>query len=218
MGLLDSNETLADSGSITAILRTLQDSKGEELSTIKDRLKISRPILPLLLWLNSMNFVEREEITMRHPVIQAKWRITQSGRAYLSFIDTSREPIPYLSSSMQVLLVAPRQVRNRIKGVAATDLHEALIDILVSAKTEVLISSPYIDATIVPLLRNVNELVEVKILTEDASSPVFRRIADTRPRTEIRYLRVMDKDVQLFQVHAKFLCVDKTSAVITSAT
>ncbi len=188
------------------------------MATLKERTRFSGPVLPLLLWLNSMNFVEREEVTTRLPVIRAKWRITAAGRTFLAFTGSHKEEtFPYTSPAIQVLLVAPHDIRERIRGAAATDLYEALVDILATASDEVLISSPYIDELIVPLLRNVREDATVKILTENASKPIFKRLVDSRTNTEVRYLRVMDKQVQLFQVHAKFVCVDRKSAIITSA-
>ncbi len=213
MGILGSSE----SEIVAKILETLSNSSGEELASLKSRMNFSGQILPLLLWLNSMNFVEREEVTTRYPMIRAKWRITSAGRAYLSFTSIHQGAIPYSFSPVHVLLVAPPPVKRKMKGISATDLHEAIADLLASAKREILVSSPYIDEVIVPLLRNAPDKTSIKILTEDASKPFFRRLIDSRPETEVRYLRVTDKEVQLFQIHAKFVCVDRGSAIITSA-
>jgi len=201
----------------TQILRSLGDSEGVDVTSLKSKLHLSEPVLPILLWLGSMNFVVREEVTARNPIIRALWRVTAAGKAYLSYIDSHGGLLPYASVPIQVLLVAPMQLRSRLKGVSTTDIHETLVDILASAKNEVLISSPYIDEVIVPLLLNVPQRAKIRILTEDANKPFLRRIVESRPKTEVRYLRVFDKSVQLFQVHAKFACVDRATAIVTSA-
>jgi phosphatidylserine/phosphatidylglycerophosphate/cardiolipin synthase-like enzyme len=167
-----------------------------------------------------MNFVTRREVTLKNPVIRAKWRITVSGRNYLTYVDSHPHPesIPYTPPEVRVLLVAPEHIRKQVRAAAATDLSEALSDLLASAKEEVLVSSPYIDEVIVPLIRVIPSGCAVRILTESADRAFFTRLVQSRPNLEIRVLRkVTSGNVQLFQVHAKFLIVDESSAIVTSA-
>jgi len=165
-----------------------------------------------------MNFVTRREVALKNPVIRAQWRLTEAGRNYLTYVDAHPESIPYSSPEVQVLLVAPEEIRKRVKTAAATDLSEALSDLLASAKTEVLISSPYIDEVIVPLIHSIPSGCVIRILTEKADRPLFTRLVQSRSSLEIRALRqVTSENVQLFQVHAKFVIVDESSAIVTSA-
>ena len=202
---------------IVRILRGLQDSEAD-LLTLKNSLGFQGQLLPALLWLHSMNFVARREVTLRNPVIRAKWSVTDSGRTYLAYVDTHPESIPYSSPELQVLLVAPEQIRRDVRVTAATDLSEALSDLLESARKEILISSPYIDEVIVPLIHSVPTGCPIKILTENAEKPLFTRLAQLRSGLEVRGLRqVTTENVQLYQVHAKFIVVDEASAIVTSA-
>ncbi len=201
---------------ILQVLRAL--STGEnDLVSLKSMIAFRGQILPTLLWLHSMNFITRKEVTHRNPVIRAKWSINESGRNYLSYVDSHKEFVPFSPPMVQVLLVAPEKIRNQVKATA-TDLPEALNDIFASATEEVLISSPYIDEVIVPLVRSIRRNCRIHILTENADKPLFTRLVESTPNLEVRVLKeVTAERVQLFQVHAKFVIVDQSSAIVTSA-
>jgi phosphatidylserine/phosphatidylglycerophosphate/cardiolipin synthase-like enzyme len=208
---------LSEQSLIIRILQVLRSSE-KDLLALKRELEFQGQLLPALLWLYSMNFVSRKETSIKNPVIRAKWKITDAGRNYLMFVDTHPQSVPFSTAELQVLLVAPDQIRKQIKAASATDLSEALADLLASAKDEVLISSPYIDEVIVPLIHSIPLECSIKILTEKAERPLFTRLIESRPSVEIRVLRQLTTDnVQLFQVHAKFVIVDGLSAIVTSA-
>ena len=91
------------------------------------------------------------------------------------------------------------------------------MDLFSSSLHEVLICSPYIDELILPLLEQARGDVIIKILTEDANSPLFKRLVMTKPNVEVRCIKETAKAVQLYQVHAKFICIDNKSSIIMSA-
>ena len=62
---------------IKSILEVLRREE-TDISTIKHKLKITEPILPYLLWLEEMNFVERIDLTERYKFLASKWKITLS--------------------------------------------------------------------------------------------------------------------------------------------
>lgn len=202
---------------IIRVLRALKNSESD-LVALKGALGFQGQLLPALLWLHSMNFVTRKEVSLRNPVILAKWNITESGLNYLTYLDNHPESVPYASPGLQVLLVAPERIRSDVRMAAATDISEALSDLFASAREEVLISSPYIDEVIVPLIHSIPAGCSIRILTENAEKPIFTRLSQLRPSLEVRGLRqVTPENVQLYQVHAKFVVVDESSAIVTSA-
>lgn len=91
------------------------------------------------------------------------------------------------------------------------------MDLLSSANEEVLVCSPYIDELIVPLLNLVKEGTTIKILTEDVRSPLFKRLVTANPKFAVKFVKESTEGVQLYQVHAKFVCVDRKSAIVMSA-
>lgn len=203
-------------GSLPKLLGALGELGGADIKTLREKTGIRDPLLPHLLWLHSMNFVSRKEGTGRLPMLSAQWHITKAGRAYLRYLDGIEGFKEPKFPGLDVLLVAPKKIRDSMAGSTVTDLPEALGDLLGGAEREVLICSPFIDATLVPLLRLVKDAIIVKVLTDSVSNTLLR-LKEERPNLEARTLKLVEGGVQMYQVHAKFVCVDKSNAVITSA-
>ncbi len=201
---------------LSQILKELSEMSGLTVDEIKTRAKINEPILSALLWMNSMGFVERHEGDSRHPVIDAKWTLTKAGRAYLSYTESHPSPA-HTPPTFQLLFVAPPSLKKQTSSFPSSSIAEALIDLLGSARTEALVCSPFIDELVVPIVERIDRNVRIRMLTENASSPFFTRLVRLNPNIEVRYLKERSKGVQLYQVHAKFVCVDRKSAMIMSA-
>lgn len=118
--------------------------------------------------------------------------------------------------TMNFVTVVPPEVKRASPGIQYTDLSEALTDILASAKSSLIISSPYLDETLTTLLRRVPSSVKVRILTEDSKQPMLVRLK-TQENVEIRTFKMMSGGTQLSQVHAKIVCVDNRIAIVSSA-
>ncbi|MDG6929830.1 MAG: phospholipase D family protein [Nitrososphaerota archaeon] len=200
-----------------SLLKELSLRPAASISELKKASSINEPILPALLWLSSMGFVTRKEISTRHPVIDAIWSITSAGRTYLAFSESNPINIAPVLSQFQVIYTIPPSIRSKIKDISVPTLYEALVDLFSSSLHEVLICSPYIDELILPLLEQARGDVIIKILTEDANSPLFKRLVMTKPNVEVRCIKETAKAVQLYQVHAKFICIDNKSSIIMSA-
>lgn len=201
---------------IKDILTVLSKSHPLDIESIKKEMGNPEPILPMMLWLHSMNFVTRRELTTTHPIIRSEWTITQAGRSYLEFISLYPTMEQTSIPNMNFVTVVPPEVKRANPGVQYTDLSEALTDILASAKSSLIISSPYLDETLTTLLRRVPRSVKIRILTEDSKQPMLVRLK-TQENVELRTFKVMKGGTQLSQVHAKIVCVDKRIAIVSSA-
>jgi phosphatidylserine/phosphatidylglycerophosphate/cardiolipin synthase-like enzyme len=163
-----------------------------------------------------MNFVTRREGTGRLPMLSAKWYITKAGRTYLRYLKGGEPPKEPAIPMLDILLVAPKGIRDSMVGSSVTDLPEALGDLIGGAEKEILLCSPFIDATLVPLVRLAKKDVSWKVLTDSPSNTLIR-LKEERPDFEARTLKVVQRGVQMYQVHAKFICVDRLNAIVTSA-
>ncbi|HLH86540.1 MAG TPA: hypothetical protein VKU79_06740, partial [Thermoplasmataceae archaeon] len=182
--------------SVKSILQVLVEKGASDIDGIKVEMKSAEPILPIMLWLNSMNFVTRRETSTRHPILRSQWSVTQAGNSYLEFIKSYSSMEQTLIPAVNFVSVIPPQLRQTARN-QSTDLAEALTDILSSAKHTILISSPYIDETLVTLLRDVPDSVSIKILTEDSKQPMFVRLSKSRSNVQIRTLKIMKDGIQL---------------------
>jgi phosphatidylserine/phosphatidylglycerophosphate/cardiolipin synthase-like enzyme len=203
-------------GAVKDILSVLSKSQSLDIEGIKKKMGSTEPILPVMLWLHSMNFVTKKEVTTRHPVLKSQWAITQAGRSYLEFIGLYPLMEQAAIPTINFLAVVPPEVKKSNPGLQYTDLSEALSDILASAQATLLISSPYLDETLTTLLRQVPKSVHIRILTEDSRQAMLVRLK-TQENVEMRTFKIMRGGVQLSQVHAKIVCVDNRIAIISSA-
>jgi phosphatidylserine/phosphatidylglycerophosphate/cardiolipin synthase-like enzyme len=198
------------------VLDALGNIGAADIRTLRDCTGIREPMLPQLLWLHSMNFVTRREGTGRLPMLSAKWYITKAGRTYLKYLKGGEPPKEPAIPRLDILLVAPKGIRDSMAGSSVTDLPEALADIIGGAEREILVCSPFIDATLVPLVRLAKKDVVWKVLTDSPSNTLIR-LKEERAGFEARTLKLVQRGVQMYQVHAKFVCVDKSNAIVTSA-
>ena len=198
------------------VLEALATLESADIRAMRDKTGMSEPMLPHLLWLHSMNFVTRKEGTGRLPILSAKWYITRAGRTYLKYLRSGEPHKDPVIPRLDIVLVAPRGIRDSVVGSSVTDLPEALADLIGGAEREVLACSPFIDATLVPLVRLAKKDVAWKVLT-DSPSNTLARLKEERPGFEARTLKMVQRGVQMYQVHAKFICVDRSNAIVTSA-
>jgi len=208
---------------ITSILRILKESRRElRLDEIKSRSGIHKPILLYLLWLQEVGFVQKvEDMSSEYYLLESKWRITPMGRSFLKFLESNKVIFSGLKQSFppfSLVLVYPRSIdilsKNKLeilskKGIYFPDL---LKEIFSAAQKEILISSPFIDQTIVPFLEPITD-IKIEIVTNQ-SNQSLRRLAK-RSNVQIYILRE-GEDKPIFQLHSKFICVDGRYCVIGS--
>ena len=104
---------------------------------------------------------------------------------------------------------------NKIRG-KGLHLVDILDDLFSTAKTEIIISSPYIDPVIIPFLKKVKNNVKIKILTQNKENFLVR-LENENKNITIKSFREFKEGVQLYQLHAKFICVDRRFCLIGSA-
>ncbi|MCD6483904.1 MAG: phosphatidylserine/phosphatidylglycerophosphate/cardiolipin synthase family protein, partial [Candidatus Odinarchaeota archaeon] len=99
-------------------------------------------------------------------------------------------------------------------------LLDILEDLFSGATNEILLASPFIDKLIVHFLGKVKPGVRVNILTNEIprelKSTVIR-LKSSYPNIKIKCLKEFSGDVQIYQLHAKFVCIDSKYVIITSA-
>jgi len=200
---------------IKGILEVLCE-KEADISTIKHKLKITEPVLPYLLWLEEMNFVKRINLTERYKFLASKWKITRSGRAYLDFITSSTRRYSPELPKISLVYVCPKQFERKIMMKNGVHLVGVLEDLFTTANDEILISSPYIDPILIPFIRKVKESVKILILTHRKDNFLIR-LENENKNLKIKALREFREGVQIYQLHAKYICVDNKFCLITSA-
>jgi len=208
---------MPDTEKMTRILSYLSKYSRGSLDEIKEKAEVEGPVLLHLLWLGSMGFVNREETVSKHPVIDAQWTITPAGRSFLTYVETHRGVPEAAIPRMQILFVASGRIKDQLSALGFSSLQEAISDILGSAKREVLVCSPYLDQVVLPLMSKVPNQATVRILTQESEAPMLTRLVSLNPRIKIRSVKERSGGVQLYQVHAKFVCVDRRSVVVMSA-
>jgi phosphatidylserine/phosphatidylglycerophosphate/cardiolipin synthase-like enzyme len=128
---------------------------------------------------------------------------------------------PPQSAARGIVLTIPPQFRLAWKG-GGLGTYEAIAGLLGEAAATVRVFSPYVDPTFTALLMRVGPRVPVKIVTtaRDGRSvrpnPVLERCATDRA-LEVRYVVEHRHKAQMFQMHAKLVCVDARAAYVGSA-
>ena len=197
------------------ILKILSSQKEADILELKNNIKLTEPILPYLLWLEEMNFVKKKSISDKFKLIFSRWNITKSGKAYLEFLSTSERISKPQISKITLAYVCPSAIDKKIKG-SGVHLVDILEDLFSTAKTEIIISSPYIDPVIIPFLKKVKSTVKVSILTQNKENFLVRLESENK-NIVVKSLREFKDGVQLYQLHAKFICVDEQFCLIGSA-
>lgn len=107
----------------------------------------------------------------------------------------------------------------RCRGVST---FEALTRLLGEARRSVDVFSPYVDPTFTSLLHAVGAGVAVRVVTTAREgrtprpNPVLERCSMERD-VQVRYLLERRHKAQMFQMHAKLVCVDGRAAYVGSA-
>jgi len=105
----------------------------------------------------------------------------------------------------------------RAPGVLTTA--DVFRQMLASARRSIKIFSPYVDPTFTSLAEDTKAPIQVVTTLRETrmrSSPVLERFATTHPLS-VRYLHEKQARAQMFQLHAKMILVDSTSAYVGSA-
>lgn len=136
----------------------------------------------------------------------------------------SRAPDRVGSEPRGIVLTVPPQFRPSwtARGHDTIGTYEAIAGLLGEASASVRVFSPYVDPTFTALLMRVGPRVPVKIVTTafDGRSvrpnPVLERCAMDRA-LEVRYVVEHRHKAQMFQMHAKLVCVDARAAYVGSS-
>lgn len=136
----------------------------------------------------------------------------------------------FLSRPMQapadrtlVVSVPPAHRSDLLKRCAGISTYDALSQLLAGARRTVDIFSPYVDPTFTSLMHAVPPVgAAVRIVTTAREgrtahpNPVLERCSMERD-VQVRYLVERRHKAQMFQMHAKLVCVDGRAAYVGSA-
>ncbi|MHC4608328.1 MAG: phospholipase D-like domain-containing protein [Planctomycetota bacterium] len=122
---------------------------------------------------------------------------------------------------VRIVMSVPHEHRDaffpRVPGISLT--YDVLAELFRSAKKEIRIFSPFIDATFTNLA--IMTEVPIRVLTtvrerKQKSVGVVERCAASRDVT-VRYIHQKKQDAHLYQLHAKMVLVDGEMAYVGSA-
>jgi len=128
-----------------------------------------------------------------------------------------------VESATDVHIVAatmPPQYRDGWRGGVRT--YDALTGLIGSARSNVRVFSPYVDPTFTSLIHGVSPRIPIRVVTTTRDgragrpNPILERCSLDR-ELEVRYVVEYRHTAQMFQMHAKLLCVDDTAAYVGSA-
>jgi len=184
--------------------------KKEESSTIH--------MVPVIMMLKELGFI-RAVSAADMPVSEVIYEITKTGKAFLKYAKTSGKPIREEINAYLVLTVPKYALTGTHENILETK--EVLETLLIQANEEVLIMSPYIDASLIPFLERIKEHVKTYILLSDIDEKLLnslKRLKENKlTHLKLGLTHLYDGRSQVFQLHAKCICVDKENVFITSA-
>ena len=108
-------------------------------------------------------------------------------------------------------------IASRAPGLLSTA--DVFRRMLAAARKSIKIFSPYVDPTFTGLAEAAKAPIQVVTTLRESrmrSSPVLERFATTHPLS-VRYLHEKHARSQMFQLHAKMILIDSTSAYVGSA-
>ncbi len=184
----------------------------------------------ILFKLQSFGFVERVILDELSPLTKSMWRITKEGKAFVRSFDGIKsfenEQLTTNDESFQIVMTLPSYIcRTFLHDHPSVGLtSETLQKMFSEAKTEICIISPYIDASISFLMQGVDETISVRVLTtpstgvskKEAPNATLERLSKVK-NFSTRYIRESFDRIQIYQIHAKLVLIDKKYAYIGSA-
>ena len=219
-----SNGTLfKDISTILGILST----DWRHTRVIADQVKLGHSLSSVLVCAESLGFVNRQIKDEASPISDAAWSLTRSGIRFRRFVeeDTSAETIEQ-PSLVDVILTTPRTVREefKLRNGDLVQTQDAFYSLLANASEEVLIFSPYIDASFAQMADTIDRRVSVRLVTTidqhlgARPSASLARAASSHPDFQLRYLFERNEfGSQQTQIHAKLIITDKQLAYVGSA-
>lgn len=141
---------------------------------------------------------------------------------FLKLFGRSVEAAASSVHSTLVVTMPPHARAEWSRRSQAVGTFDAVSELLAGAATTVRVFSPYVDPTFTSLLHRVAPRVSVRIVTTSRDgrcggpNPVLERCSLDRPM-EVRYVVEHRNKAQMFQMHAKLVCVDGRVAYVGSA-
>lgn len=178
--------------------------------------KIPKISVDLLKNLESIGFIKRNESLL---MSSSKWELTPQG---ISFLKLRRNFEEETSKNYDIVMSLPPSFKNFIlekhKGIHPTE--SSFKSLFLEAKSRIRILSPYVDASILDFLKNVNNETKIQILTVPSkygNNPVLERLKQSIKNLEIKYLFESKGGIQQFQIHAKLIICDNQMVYLGSA-
>jgi len=196
------------------VLRSLNEKplKFNEISK-----KVSGIGIDLMKNLENMGFIKREGKVRL--ISSCYWTITKEGTSFLKF----KEMIEKSRGDMyKIIMTLPpifkEQIMNKHSEISLTDI--SIRELFHQAKDRIRILSPYVDASIIDYLKDINKDVKVQFLTipsKYGKNPVLERLKQSMKNLDVKYLFESKDNVQQFQIHAKIIISDDSAIYIGSA-
>lgn len=135
--------------------------------------------------------------------------------------DTTEDPLSASTKESGIIVSVPpehqEEFSRRIPGLKLT--YDVLLDLFRNAKKEVLVFSPFIDASFTNLAMMTEAPIRVLTTVRERkarSIGVVERISRSR-NVLVRYIHQKKNDAHLYQLHAKMILVDRTCGYVGSA-
>ncbi len=196
------------------LLNELEETPGN-LKRLSE--KIPGVNVDLIKNLEGIGFIKREGES--NLISSCNWKLTEEGRSFLKFkklVEAQRE------NKYKIILTLPPKFKeyilNKHKNIILTE--DAIKEIFSGSKKTLRILSPYVDASVIDYLKNVEEDVKVQFLTVPSrygNNPVLERLKQSMKNLEVKYMFESKDEIQQFQIHAKVIISDDKSIYIGSA-
>lgn len=179
--------------------------------------KIPGVDVDLIKNLEGIGFIQREGESRL--ISSCKWKLTEEGKSFLKFkqiIDKQKE------ESYKIVMTLPPKFKDvilsRHKNILLTD--KSIKDLFSNSKDKLRILSPYVDASVIDYLKDVDNNVKIQFLTVPSrygNNPVLERLKQSMKNLEVKYMFESKDEVQQFQIHAKIIISDDKDIYIGSA-
>jgi len=179
--------------------------------------KISGINVDLFKSLEGIGFIKREGKSKL--ISSCKWAVTGEGISFLKFkqIVEKEKQNPH-----KIVMTLPPKFKelilNKHKNIVLTD--ESIRELFSNSRSNLRILSPYVDASVIDYLKNVNPNVKIQFLTVPSrygNNPVLERLKQSMNNLEVKYMFESKDEIQQFQIHAKMIISDDKNIYIGSA-
>ncbi len=201
--------------SLKVLLLEFDEYKSITIDRLKSSFK-NFDVLETLVISENLGFISRLGGKDSSSFTEASWKITDKGKFFLKMIKTAK------NKDFDIIMTIPPQLQKdtnkKFPNIKSTK--EAFDNIIKETSSEIRIFSPYVDASFIPMVEQVEPTVSIKIITAyskySSKNPILERLK-SRGRIGIKYLGSVEGDVQLFQLHAKIFISDNKKLYIGSA-